>query len=129
MVDTLDAVHVAGGDRQEESQIARTAFAGEPLTDRGEYAIGAREPRGRATGDDRAVRDQACGLLERDELRAGHAGTASNRSQPWPRWPKSTPGCRISVRISADSTRRGPGRLKYWWPSTTATRPARTARS
>ena len=37
------------------------------------------------------------------------------RASRFPRWPKSiTPGCRISARISADSTSRGPGRLKYW---------------
>src|SRR5216683_1157529 len=29
-----------------------------------------------------------------------------------PKWNSS--GCRISARISNDSTKRGPGRLKYW---------------
>jgi len=40
--------------------------------------------------------------------------------QPVPWRPKSNrPGWRISARISADSTKRGPGRLKYWLPSVT----------
>lgn len=40
------------------------------------------------------------------------------RTQPVPLWPKSkSAGCRSSARISADSTSRGPGRLKYWLPS------------
>ncbi len=114
VVDALDAVHVAGGDRQEEGQVARPALAGEALADRREHPVGAREPRRRARRDDRAVRDEPRGLFERDDLRARHAVTVSYRAQPLPRWPKSkTPGCRISARISADSTSRGPGRLKY----------------
>ena len=41
---------------------------------------------------------------------------------------RSLAGCRHSARISADSTTRGPGRLKYWLPSHITTRPLRTAR-
>ena len=37
-------------------------------------------------------------------------------------------GCRISARISRDSTTRGPGRLKYWFPSVKNTFFSLTAR-
>ena len=48
-------------------------------------------------------------------LAALHQGEAELAAMAWPvpLCPKSnTPGCRISARISSDSTSRGPGRLK-----------------
>ena len=57
-------------------------------------------------------------------------GGPAYRIHPDSRCPKSNAsGWSSSARISADSTTRGPGQLKYWLPSVTNTRPARTADS
>ena len=45
------------------------------------------------------------------------------RCHPVPSCPNAnTSGCSNSARISSDSSRRGPGRLKYWLPSARKTR-------
>ena len=59
-------------------------------------------------------KDSRSGTYVVDELLVHHGDRSSKRSQPRPSWPKlKASGCRISARISRDSTTLGPGRLKY----------------
>ena len=51
VVDALDAVHVAGGDRVDGGEVAGVAGAGEALADGGEHRVGAAEAARGADGD------------------------------------------------------------------------------
>ena len=58
VVDALDAVHVAGGDRMQRRQVARVALGVEARADRGQHRVRAAEPARGADRDHRAVGDQ-----------------------------------------------------------------------
>ena len=70
VVDALDPVHVAGGDRMERGQVARVALCVEARADRGQHPVRAAEPGGGGDRDHGPVRDPRRRRLGRDDLRS-----------------------------------------------------------
>ena len=68
VVDALDAVHVAGGDRVERGQVARMARRGEALADRRSTASGQPSPLDELTVTTCAVGNQRRRLVAAKEL-------------------------------------------------------------
>jgi hypothetical protein len=62
VVDAVDAVHVAGGDRVEEGQVAALAGRRVALAESAQDGIGAAEPARRADRHGRPRRDAPDGL-------------------------------------------------------------------
>ena len=68
VIDALDAVHVAGGDRMQHGQPPRLAFVIEALAERPQHLVGTAEPARRADGHDVVRADERGRLRRRDDL-------------------------------------------------------------
>ena len=126
VVDALDAVHVAGGDRVDGGQVARVAGRGEALADGGQHGVGAAEAARRADRDDGAVGDQAAAsAAERTCARAiGSAQLRLDRDQRGSR----SAALRTAIAVASDHTPSSPVAAGSPSPRTAAWN-RRTARS